>query len=132
MTNGGSVIRTVSLTAKTAEIASKMDNFSLFVRTALMIHAGDQDSFHTMDVARRANGGYRINKKDLMIWNEKSKKYSIHNIWLETFKCDPFNHAGQCPVCWPVADGPLEIQVRAETERLTQIWVEETFGGEEE
>lgn len=131
MTNGGSVIRTVSLTAKTAEIASKMDNFSLFVRTALMIHAGDAESFHTMDPSKRANHGWRIHKKDVMLQHARSKKYSMHQVWLDTHRCDPFSKHGQCPICWPVADGPLEIQVRVLSDELLNTWISELEGEEE-
>lgn len=125
------VIRTVSLTQETAEIASKLGNFSEFVRTALLIHAGDIESFHTMRKDRRMNGGWLI-LKELMTQHSKSKQYNMHRVSLKSFKCDPFDSGGQCPACWPPMDGPIEEQVRHTTNELVKDWLETQNKGVEE
>lgn len=125
-------LRSVSLDATTYEIASKLNNFSQFVRTALLLHAGSEDSFHTMDEVKRMNGGYRIHFPDLILFDPSTKKYVAHNVWLDTNRCDPFHPKGQCPACYPVDNGPIEIQLKYLKDDLLQKFIEENSGVEEE
>lgn len=124
-------LRSVSLDATTYEIASKLSNFSQFVRTSLLLHAGSEDSFHTMDEVKRMNGGWRIHFPDLMLENKKTGKYSVHNVWLDSHRCDPFHPNGQCPACFPVSDGPIEIQIKHLRDDLVKEFILNQ-GGEEE
>jgi hypothetical protein len=124
-------LRSVSLDATTYEIASQLNNFSQFVRTALLLHAGDEDSFHTMDEVKRKNGGYRIHFPDLILFDQSQEKYVAHNVWLDTHRCDPFHPKGQCPACYPVSEGPIEVQLKHLKDDLIKEFIR-SQGGEEE
>ena len=77
------------------------------------------------------NGGYRIHFPDLILFDPSSKKYVAHNVWLDTHRCDPFHPKGQCPACYPVDDGPIEVQLKHLKDDLLREFIKDQ-GGEEE
>lgn len=125
------VIRTVSLCLKTAEIASDMDNFSAFVRTALAHHGGQEDSLHTMEPAKRKNGGYCVIHTHIYE-NPWTKVWKEYRISIPTNKCDPFHKKRQCMVCWPVENGPIETQLNPIWETALMDEMKKEAGQEEE
>lgn len=110
------VVRTVALCLETAQIAEEMENFSLFVRTQLALHAGTEDALHTMAKAKRLNHGYRISQTHLLC-NPYTEKWRDYVVQIETNRCDPYDKKRQCLVCWPLEDGPLEEQITAMVEQ---------------
>ena len=75
--------KTISLDEKTAIIASRMPNFSRWVRQRLIEHALRAPEFHTTIQE------YHIAPHEARVWGENSDK------------CNARHKDGLCPTCYP-------------------------------
>jgi hypothetical protein len=128
------VIRSIALDLETAKIADKIPNFSKWVRVHLAVYGGSEDSLHTMDEVKRLNHGYRIQAKERSLQNPYSGKWETRRYIIPTHRCDPHHTSGQCQVCWPLSEGPLQDQISTflEAEILKDMESRAHMGDDEE
>jgi len=118
---GMSVIKTISLDENTAAIAKQVGNLSAFVRTALLIHAGGEDNFHTNDAEFRAKGGFKILiPGGQHMFTRPDGSMFTQPITLHTKRCVPYD---KCPHCWPPMNGSMETQINEVKDELLKEWV---------